>query len=181
MRLLKEVRSTKTRLMIVDDDGDLRMALADYFETRGFEVASMRSGAVAVEHLSTRQEPYDIVLTDLVMPGVDGLDVLKAAKQLNPLTQVVVMTGYSSLRTAIETIRSGAFDYLAKPFELVEIEIVVNRIIEHRLLAEENQKLTRKLAMVSELSRSVDSRLDTIETKLSRIVAILDRDAKTLT
>ena len=168
-------------MMIVDDDGDLRMALADYFETRGFEVVSMRPGTIAVDRLSTNPEPFDIVLTDLVMPGVDGLDVLKAAKQLNPLTQVVVMTGYSSLRTAIETIRSGAFDYLAKPFELVEIEIVVNRIIEHRILAEENQKLTRKLAMMTELSRSVDSRFDTIEVKLSRIVAILDKNDKTLT
>ena len=59
MRLLKEVRPARTRMMIVDDDGDLRMALADYFETRGFEVVSMRSGTIAVDRLSTNPEPFD--------------------------------------------------------------------------------------------------------------------------
>ena len=168
-------------MLIVDDDADLRVTLDDYFESRGFNVVSARSGADAVELLASRREEFDIVLTDLVMPGVDGLAVLKAAKHVNPLVHVVVMTGYSSLKTAIESIRCGAFDYLAKPFELVEIEIVVNRIIEHQLLAAENQRLNRKLSMLSEQARSVDSRLDAIETSLSRLVAILDKSDKTLT
>ena len=169
------------KMMIVDDDPDLRMTLDDYFHQRGFEVTAARSGADAVSRLSSGAELVDIVLTDLVMPGVDGLDVLSAAKQHNPLVHVVVMTGYSSLKTAIESIRCGAFDYLAKPFELIEIEIVVNRILEHRRLAAENQRLSRRLALLSEQSRSVDARLDAIELLLSRIVANLDNQAKTLT
>ncbi len=168
-------------MLIVDDDADLRVTLADYFESRGFNVVSARCGADAVELLASRSTQFDIVLTDLVMPGVDGLAVLKAAKQVNPLVHVVVMTGYSSLKTAIESIRCGAFDYLAKPFELVEIEIVVNRIIEHQLLAAENQRLSRKLSVLSERARSVESRLDAIETSLSRLIAILDKSDKTLT
>ena len=168
-------------MLIVDDEADLRVTLDDYFESRGFNVVSTRSGADAIELLASRSEKFDIILTDLVMPGVDGLAVLKAAKQVNPLVHVVVMTGYSSLKTAIESIRRGAFDYLAKPFGLVEIEIVVNRIIEHQLLAAENQRLNRKLSMLSEQARTVDSRLDAIETLLSRIVAILDNSDKTLT
>ena len=181
MHPICEFRPEKTRMLIVDDDADLRITLDDYFESRGFNVMSVRSGADAVELLASRREEFDIVLTDLVMPGVDGLAVLKAAKQVNPLMHVVVMTGYSSLKTAVESIRCGAFDYLAKPFELVEIEIVVNRIIEHQILAADNQRLNRKLSMLSEQARSVDSRLGAIETSLSRLVAILDKSDKTLT
>ena len=125
MRSVNEFRPGNIRMMIVDDDSDLRMILDDYFEKRGFNVVSLRSGAAAVDVLSSGREQFDIVLTDLVMPGVDGMDVLRAARGHNPLVHVVVMTGYSSLKTAIESIRCGAFDYLAKPFELMEIEITV--------------------------------------------------------
>jgi len=79
------------------------------------------------------------------------MEVLKAAKQLNPLSYVVVMTGYSSIETAIESIRCGAFDYLTKPFKLAEIEIVANRILEYLML--------------------IDSRLEKIESLLGTLVA----------
>ena len=181
MYSVNEFSAANTRMMIVDDDSDLRMILDDYFEKRGFNVVSLRSGAEAVEMLSSKKSQFDIVLTDLVMPGIDGMDVLSAARQHNPLVHVVVMTGYSSLKTAIESIRCGAFDYLAKPFQLVEIEIVVNRIIEHQRLAAENQRLNRKLSLLSEQTRSVDCRLDTIESLLSTLVANLDRSDKALT
>ena len=181
MYSVNEFSAANTRMMIVDDDSDLRMVLDDYFEKRGFNVVSLRSGSEAVEMLSSRKSQFDIVLTDLVMPGIDGMDVLSAARQHNPLVHVVVMTGYSSLKTAIESIRCGAFDYLAKPFQLVEIEIVVNRIIEHQRLAAENQRLNRKLSLLSEQTRSVDCRLDTIESLLSTLVANLDRSDKALT
>ena len=181
MHSVNEFSAANTRMMIVDDDSDLRMILDDYFERRGFNVVSLRSGADAVAMLSSEKEQFDIVLTDLVMPGVDGMDVLSAARSHNPLVHVVVMTGYSSLKTAIEFIRCGAFDYLAKPFELLEIEIVVNRIIEHQRLAAENQRLNRKLSLLSEQTRSVDSRLDAIESLLSSLVANLDKRDNTLT
>jgi len=114
-------------------------------------------------------------------PGPDGLEVLKSAKQLNPLSYVVVMTGYSSIETAIESIRSGAFDYLTKPFKLVEIEIVANRIMEHVLLMSDNKRLSAKLALVTEKSTTIDSRLERIELLLSRIAANPPEKYKTLT
>ena len=181
MQSVNAFSAANIRMMIVDDDSDLRMILDDYFEKRGFNVISLRSGSDAVGMLSSGEEQFDIVLTDLVMPGVDGMDVLSAARGHNPLVHVVVMTGYSSLKTAIESIRCGAFDYLAKPFELVEIEIVVNRIIEHQRLAAENQRLNRKLSLLQEQTRSVDSRLDAIESLLSSLVANLDKGDKALT
>ncbi len=181
MHSVTEFSAANCRMMIVDDESDLRMILDDYFQKRGFDVVSLRSGADAVEMLSSKNARFDIVLTDLVMPGVDGMDVLSAARAHNPLVHVVVMTGYSSLKTAIESIRCGAFDYLAKPFELLEIEIVVNRIIEHQRLAAENQRLNRRLTTLSDRTGSVDSRLDTIENLLSSLVANLDKGDNTLT
>jgi DNA-binding NtrC family response regulator len=122
--------------------------------------------------IQSRRHAFDIIFTDLMMPpGPDGLEVLKVAKQLNPLGCVVVMTGYSSIGTAIESIRSGAFDYLTKPFKLAEIEILANRIIEYLALLDDNKRLASKLALVTEKSASIDLRLEKIEALLSTLVA----------
>jgi DNA-binding NtrC family response regulator len=107
-------------------------------------------------------------------PGPDGLEVLKVVKQLNPLSCVVVMTGYSSIGTAIESIRSGAFDYLTKPFKLAEIEVLANRMVEYLVLIDDNRRLSSKLALSTERSAAIDSRLERIETLLSSLVAKLN-------
>ena len=144
---IAEVFPGKTRILVVDDDSDLRLTLCEYLESRNFAVSSARNGAEALSILQSRKQTFDIIFTDLMMPpGPDGLEILKAAKELNPLSYVVVMTGYSSIETAIESIRCGAFDYLTKPFKLVEIEIVENRIIEHLILIDDNKRLCAKLA-----------------------------------
>ena len=88
------------------------------------------------------------------------MEVLKVAKELNPSCYVVVMTGYSSIETAIESIRCGAFDYLAKPFKLAQIEIVTNRILEYLNLNDNNKRLSAKLARVTEKSTMIDLRLE---------------------
>src|SRR6185503_8770745 len=148
---IAEVFPGKTRILVVDDDSDLRLTLCEYLESRNFIVSSARNGADAIALIQSKKQTFDIIFTDLMMPpGPDGMEVLKAAKQLNPLSYVVVMTGYSSIETAIESIRGGAFDYLTKPFKLAQIDIVENRIIEHLVLSRDNKRLSAKLAMVTE-------------------------------
>jgi DNA-binding NtrC family response regulator len=121
--------------------------------------------------IQSRRYTFDIIFTDLVMPpGPDGMEVLKVAKKDNPLSYVVVMTGYSSIETAIESIRCGAFDYLTKPFKLAEIEILANRIVEYLTLLDENKKLAAKLAFANEKSALIDSRLEKIESLLGILV-----------
>src|SRR5947208_6583159 len=128
---IAEVFPGRTRILVVDDDSDLRLTLCEYLESRNFTVSSARNGSEAITLLQSRKHAFDIIFTDLVMPpGPDGMEVLKVAKQLSPLSCVVVMTGYSSIGTAIESIRCGAFDYLTKPFKLAEIEILANRMME---------------------------------------------------
>ena len=121
MVAMAEVFSGKTRILVVDDDSDLRLTLCEYLESLNFTVTSARNGSEAIGLLQSRKSSFDIIFTDLVMPpGSDGMEVLKVAKQLNPFCYVVVMTVYSSIETAIESIRCGAFDYLTKPFKLVQ-------------------------------------------------------------
>ncbi len=179
---IAELLPGKTKILVVDDDCDLRLTLCEYLESLNFTTFSARNGAEAVTLLQSRKQTFDIIFTDLIMPpGPDGLEVLKTAKQLNPLSYVVVMTGYSSIETAIESIRSGAFDYLTKPFKLAEIEIVAGRILEHLILMSDNKRLAAKLALVTEKSTTIDSRLERIELLLSRIAANLPAPSKTLT
>jgi len=169
---IAEVFPGKTRILVVDDDSDLRLTLCEYLESRNFIVSSARNGSEAVALLQSRKYLFDIIFTDLMMPpGPDGMEVLKVAKQLNLLSYVVVMTGYSSIETAIESIRRGAFDYLTKPFKLAEIEIVANRILEYLILIDDNKRLSSKLAMATEKATTIDSRLERIEYLLSSLVA----------
>src|SRR3954447_22263815 len=114
---IAEVLPGRTRILVVDDDSDLRLTLCEYLESRNFTVSSACNGTEAVNLIKSGKHHFDMIFTDLIMPsGPDGMEVLKVAKRHNPLCHVVVMTGYSSIETAIESIRCGAFDYLTKPF-----------------------------------------------------------------
>ncbi|HLH32499.1 MAG TPA: response regulator [Terriglobia bacterium] len=176
---IAEVFPGKTRILVVDDDSDLRLTLCEYLESRNFIVSSARNGSEAVNIIQSRKLTFDIIFTDLVMPpGPDGMEVLKVAKQVHPLSYVVVMTGYSSIETAIESIRCGAFDYLTKPFKLAEIEILANRILEYLILVDDNKKLSARLALATEKSATIDSRLEKIESLLGTLVANLITDPK---
>jgi DNA-binding NtrC family response regulator len=182
MMTIGEVFPGKTRILVVDDDSDLRLTLCEYLESRNFLVSSARNGSEAVALLKSGKVLFDIIFTDLIMPpGPDGLEVLKVAKDLNLFCHVVVMTGYSSIETAIESIRCGAFDYLTKPFKLAQIEIVANRILEYLILMSDNKRLSAQLALATERSTAIDSRLERIESLLSRIIANMGEKSKTLT
>jgi two-component system response regulator AtoC len=168
-----ELFSGKTKVLIVDDDSDLRLTLCEYLETRRFRVSSARNGSEAIRMFESGQQ-FDIVFTDLMMPpGPNGLEVLKAVRNLQPHTQVVVMTGYSSIETAIESIRLGAFDYPTKPFQVAELEITANRILEHLILLEDNRVLSQKVHSLTEKFSTIDSRLERIDSMVGRLGAIL--------
>ena len=179
---IAEVFPAKIRVLVVEDDNDLRLTLCEYLESLCFTVSSAPDGAEAISLLQSRKFAFDIILTDLVMPpGPDGMEVMKVAKELTPACYVVVMTGYSSIETAIECIRCGAFDYLAKPFKLAQIEIVTNRILDYLNLNDKNKKLSAKLARVTEKSTMIDSRLDRIESLLGSLISKVPTESKTLT
>jgi DNA-binding NtrC family response regulator len=159
----------RTRLLIVEDDSDLRLTLCEYMETRRFSLTSAKSGTEALR-LFDSENSSTLSFTDLMMPpGPNGLEILKAARALNPHCYVVIMTGYSSIESAIESIRLGAFDYLPQAVQLVEIEIIANRIIEHLCLLEDNRRLSLKLFSLDEDYATIDARLQNIEAMIGSL------------
>jgi two-component system, NtrC family, response regulator PilR len=131
------------RVLVVDDEQSMRDLLAIMLRQAGYEVSVADGGETAVETLKT--ESFDLVVTDLRMRKIDGLTVLKAAKELSPRTVVLVVTAYASTETAVEAMKLGAYDYVTKPFKLDELKVTVANALERRRLQEENLALKRQL------------------------------------
>jgi len=124
--------STPTRLLVVDDEEIMREFLKEVLAGEGYEIELAVSGRDAVEKMQA--STYDVVITDIVMPELDGLGVVSAAKDLPYDVSVVVMTGYASMETAVESMKLGAVDYITKPFNIDQIRIIVANAIKERAL-----------------------------------------------
>jgi DNA-binding NtrC family response regulator len=135
--------SNKPRILIVDDEAAMRESLKDWLMEDGYEVNSAESGEAAVKMAAERN--WDIVLLDLKMPGMDGIETLEKIKELNPDTEVLMMTAYATVDTAVQAMKEGAFDYLVKPFDPDEVEIQIKKIVEHKDLVVQNILLRKKL------------------------------------
>lgn len=139
-------------ILIAEDDLTLGEALAGFLRQRGHRVTLARDGGEALAALHTHQ--FSLVITDLIMPVADGLEVLRAARRQEPPPLVVIMTGYASLDSALKATREGAYDYLCKPFKLQEIEVAVANAGRLLALYRENQALLRRLHdLTTRLSR----------------------------
>jgi DNA-binding NtrC family response regulator len=124
------------RILIVDDELQILTFLDDLFRSAGWEVQTADSGPSGIDRLE--ESRFDIVLTDLKMPGSDGIEVLRTAKKLQSDAEVIMMTGYGTVDTAIEAMRAGAFHYLAKPFKAEEVLHLVDKAYIQRQLIREN-------------------------------------------
>ncbi len=136
------------RILVVDDEEVIRMVLTDILGDDGHHVESVPCGEDALVRLKDYR--CDIVITDLMMPGIHGVKVLEAAKGTDPDIEVVVMTGYASLDTAVECMKLGAADYLHKPLNIDEIRITVTRLLEKKRLVAK----AKELDFYKELSRT---------------------------
>jgi diguanylate cyclase (GGDEF)-like protein len=135
------------RLLVVDDEKDICELLCELLEDT-YVVEQSLSGADGIRML--RRKPYDLVLTDLMMPGVNGLQVLKEAKEINPEIDVIVITGFVSIDSAVESMKLGASDYITKPFNTDQVKIVVKKTIERR----EFQRLAKEREVFELLSNT---------------------------
>jgi len=127
---------SSTKILIVDDELIMRESLAGWLERDGHHVQTAASGEEALEILKDAR--FDILLVDIKMEGISGLDVLKQIKDSDPEVEVVMITAYGSISSAIEAMKNGAYDYLLKPFDPNELGVLIEKIIQHQAQAREN-------------------------------------------
>src|SRR5215211_282278 len=133
------------RILVVDDQELMRDSLAANLAREGHEVVATHDGTVAVTRLEGATR-FDLLITDLKMPKMTGIELLAEAKRLRPDVPVVLMTAFASVQTAVEAMKLGAYDYIQKPFDGDEIKHLVDRTLEHSRLLKENQALRTVVA-----------------------------------
>jgi DNA-binding NtrC family response regulator len=136
------------KILIADDDHNLRTVLTKELSEGGNEVEGVESGTLAIELLE--RDEYDVLLLDLNMPGLGGMDVLKKIKTLELSTEVIILTAYSTLSTAVEAMKLGAYDYLTKPFKVEELRAIIGKAYEKKTLINENLALKTQIKRQSQ-------------------------------
>jgi two-component system response regulator PilR (NtrC family) len=161
-------------ILIVDDERSMREFLGIYLRREGYRIEAAPGGNEAIATLKTRA--FDVIITDLRMPDVDGLTILAEAKRLHPDTEVIVVTAFSTTETAIAAMKAGAHDYLTKPFKLDEVGLVVDRAMEKRRLSRENLALRDEIKGRYKLERLLGK-----SPPMQRVFDILRKIASTRT
>jgi DNA-binding NtrC family response regulator len=137
------------RILIVDDEVSVRTALGEWFREDGFQVEAAEDGQAGIKAMA--HGPFDIVLLDLKMPGMDGIAVQKRIREVDPEAMIIILTAYASVETAVEALKLGAYDYVTKPVDPDDLSNLVKNALRTRALAEENVRLKEK---VSELTQA---------------------------
>lgn len=140
------MKSKIPRVLVVDDELIVRESLAQLLASRNFAPVPVETGEKVLKLIE--QNSFDIMLLDPKLPGIDGMEVLKKVKKRNPDTEVVIMTAFASVGSAVEAMKQGAYDYVTKPFDPEEILALLNKVVEHQSLKRENILLRQKLEEV---------------------------------
>jgi DNA-binding NtrC family response regulator len=131
------------RVLIVDDDPVILEVIGDILKTQGYEVVAAPNGVAGIRELERKY--FDLVLTDLVMPDVDGLDVVEHVVTRSPKATCIILTGHGTIKSSVEAIKKGAFDYITKPITADELLVVIEKALKFRNLEEENLRLKKEL------------------------------------
>ncbi|MDI6762175.1 MAG: sigma-54 dependent transcriptional regulator [Thermodesulfobacteriota bacterium] len=131
------------KILLIDDSPEILDNLSEYLTSEGYDITTTSDGTSGISMIEKKF--YDIILTDMKMPGADGMEVLKFMKEHSPESICIILTGYGTIKNAVEAIKSGAFDYLTKPVKMDEIVITLNRALEYRNLKRENINLRNQL------------------------------------
>jgi len=142
--------NARTSILIVDDETVVRDSLGKWFEEEGYSVETATTARDALLKLPTQR--WDVALVDIKMPGMDGLELQRKIREVDPEILVIIMTGYASVETAVQALKDGAYDYITKPFDPDDLAHLVRKALEHRRTKEENVRLRESL----EATRSVE-------------------------
>ena len=168
------MKKSDFKVLIAEDDRMVRDVMVKFLEDEGYSVIVAHDGLSAIKSL--RVEDVNLVLTDLRMPGADGMEVLRTAVQINPKICVVLLTAYGSLDTALEAMKEGAYDYVVKPFVMQQLLLVVRNAYNMASLIKENEELSNHLKeMYSQLESVRSVRKSEKTEKGMEAIDLLDR------
>ena len=158
------------RVLLAEDEPNLGTILEQFLSARGFNVTVVRDGNAALERL--RSEQFDVALLDIMMPGLDGLEVLRLVREDPFPPEIIIITGNGTVETAISALKSGAYDFLTKPYRMAEIEALVRRAWEKRVLTRDNARLQDRLKRASSAPMFV-----TQHAALTAVLGLIERVA----
>lgn len=148
------------RILVVDDNIELRSIIVEYLGSEGDAVEGASDGKEALDRHG--EKPFDLIITDLNMPKVSGIEMMKTIRENNDLTEFVIVTGYASLDSAVDAVKLGAFDYIVKPFRMEELKVAVKNVKDKILLKKANKELFLKLKGIH---KEIERYRQTIEPK----------------
>lgn len=126
-------------VFVVDDNEGIRVGLSRFLKSRNYETDAAESGKEAIER--TGKQKYDVILLDMIMPDMGGIEVLVELKKIRPSSAVIMMTGFGTINNAVEAIKKGAYDYIQKPVNLEELDVIIRRCIEESQFCSEVKNL----------------------------------------
>jgi DNA-binding NtrC family response regulator len=165
------------RILVVDDEPMVCLALTNWLEEENYLAKAVGNGPEAIACL--REENWDIVLLDLRMPGMDGMEVLKQLQEIAPQTVVIMITAYASIPSAVQAMKEGAYDYIVKPLDVEQLTLMLNRIVEHQQLITENILLRKSLTEQYEFE-DIIGRSEVMQEVFETIKAVTDTNATVL-
>lgn len=165
------------RILIVDDDPNMCQLIEDDLQPRGYEVSSCNAGATAIEQL--RESEFDVILADMNMPGMGGIQLCERITAIRPNLPVIVITAFGSMESAIAAIRAGAFDFVTKPVELDMLHIVLERAIKHSALVEQVRLLNLEIAR-GEAFEEVIGESPVMQRLFDRLARVADSEASVM-
>jgi len=143
----------KERILVVDDEASHRTMLKAVLGSEGYQIFEADDGKTAIE--AVEREFYDLILMDVRMTELDGIEAMQEIKKISPAIPIVIMTAYASVKTAVDALKSGAYDYLTKPLDIEELKILIHKALDHYRLREENIVLKERLADRFDFSRII--------------------------
>ena len=141
------------KILVIDDDQSIRKTLTSYLKKHGYEVSSAENGTAGIEIV--KSELPDLVITDIRMPGVDGFEVLKITKEIDPHIHVIIITAFDDMHTTIKAMQQGAYDYIEKPLEIDKLKLTIQRALENKKLSDELNSLTQEKTDELELQNTL--------------------------